>query len=225
MMFTRSFSTREEFAAIWPRSVDTMADLYERRTVMPDYRYELSHDALQRTRAHAAPNEIERAIRRLWTFDDRFHGNMIGGGKSDYIWAVYVLVYLGQSSTVVEQLLTTYVPLLGGYAVREFGENWCRKVCSTFMDDAGHMIWDVQEARYPRNGDFFDWHGHLANRSEPERRMFLDFAGVPPLRHPSFPTAPIMSRMMDSVHLGAPSSTAMHRMMVRFYRSIGHVVD
>lgn len=51
--------------------------------------------------------------------------------------------------------------------------------------------------------------------------MLLDFAGVPPLRHPSFPTAPIMSRMMDSVHLGAPSFTAMRRMMVAFYRSVG----
>lgn len=66
-MFTRSFSTRDEFAAIWPRSVDAMADLYERSMVMPDYRDELSRDALQRTRVHAAPNEIEWAIRRLWT--------------------------------------------------------------------------------------------------------------------------------------------------------------
>eukprot|EP01041_Mallomonas_annulata_P022665 gene22665-43011_t len=61
MKIVRSFSTRDEFAAKWPRSVDAMADLYERSMVMPDYHYELSHDALQRTRDQATPNEIERA--------------------------------------------------------------------------------------------------------------------------------------------------------------------
>ena len=222
-MLVKQFKTKTEFDAAWPNSVAAMAELFEAHLILPDYRYELHHEALQRTRDRPATNEIERVLRRLWQFDERYFGEMIGGSRSDYQWAVYVLLYLGKDHKAIDLTLRAFLPLLGGYALKEFGQNFCRKVCSTFHDDVGHLLWEVQDAEYPDRGEWFDWHGHLNALSDEDRASLLDQAGLPPLRNPSFPPFSVMQYMIsDPVRMGHPTSRQLRRDLERHYREQGY---
>src|SRR5262245_40700289 len=96
----------------WPTCVEALRTLYEGALIFPDY--ELVHDSIQRLRCQASTNDIEKILRQLWNFDERFFGEPLPFREQDYAWAVYSLVYLGQDESVIEKLLSIYPPLLGG---------------------------------------------------------------------------------------------------------------
>ena len=222
-MLVKRFKEKADFEAAWPDSVAAIAELFETRLTMPDYQYELYHDTLHRTLGRLAANEVERVLRRLWRFDERYFGEVIGGGRSDYQWAVYVLAYLGQDIRTVDLMFKAYLPLLGDHAFREFGRDFCRKVCLTFHDDVGHLVWDVQGAEEPDGGDWFDWHGHLNGFHDDNRASLIEQAGLSPLRHPSFPPFSVLQYMVaDPVRMGRPSPRRLRQDLTRQYRGQGY---
>jgi len=224
-MLVKRFKDKTAFEVAWPASVSAMAELFGAHLILPDYRYELHDDALHATQRRPAANEIERALRRFWQFDERYFGEMIGGGRSDFQWAVYVLVYLGKDRRTIDLLFRTFLPLLGDYAFKEFGRNFCRKVCSTFRDDVRHLLWDVQDAQYPESGDWFGWHGHLNGFSDENRTSLLEEAGLYPLKNPSFPPFSVMQYLIaDPVRMGHPSSRQLRRMLEQQYLERGYDV-
>ena len=109
-------------------------------------------------------------------------------------------------------MFKTFMPLLGDYAFKEFGRNFCHKVCSTFRDDVAHLLWEIQDAEWPSQGDYFDWHGHLNAFAEGDRHSLLEQAGLPPLRHASFPPLSVLQSMLsDPVRMGRLSSRQLRR--------------
>ena len=54
-------------------------------------RYEVVHDRLRDLRDRASTNEIEKALRHLWNFDERFFGALLPFTTDDYAWAAYSL--------------------------------------------------------------------------------------------------------------------------------------
>jgi hypothetical protein len=191
MMLARAFGTEAEFRSHWPTAVDALQRLHENDLILPNYRYELSHDALERTKG-AAPNEIEKALRRFWQFDERFFGDIIGGERGDFRWSIYSLVYIGTDVRIVVDLLDVFVPLLGPFAIRQFGEVFARKFCSTFMDDVGHLLWDIQNCRSPEADEFFHWLDHLNDFSDGQVVALLSNAGLSPLKNRAFPPPDVM---------------------------------
>lgn len=92
-----------------------------------------------------------------------------------------------QQVVVIAHLLNIYVPLLGRYIQETLGMDFRTKVGSTFMDDVGHMLWDVEGLIEPKDHGLFDWHGNR-NDLAPERiEQFLNFADLPALANPDFP--------------------------------------
>jgi len=222
MKLARNFATEAEFRRAWPAVVDALQRLHEGRLVLPDYRYELAHDALRRTRSQSAPNEIERALRRFWDFDERFFGDApVGGGSADFQWCIYSAVYLFDEENLTRDVLSVYSPLLGPFAVKTFGTLFCRKVCSTFMADVAHVLWEVQGLDPAREPDFFDWHGNLNDFADDTRTALLSVPGLKPLAHASFPPKAVMSIFCAGVN--DPTRTpAYMRDLRRFYEEIGY---
>jgi hypothetical protein len=198
MILAREFGTEAEFLAHWPKAVDALKRLHD-DLILPDYRYELAHDALEWTKG-AAPNEIEKALRRFWQLDERFSGDIIGGERGDFRWSAYSLVYIGTDVRIVSDLLDVFLPLLGPFAVRQFGEVFARKVCSTFMDDVGHLLWDIQDCRPPEVDEFFHWSGHLNDFSDAQVAVLLSKAGLSPLENRAFPPSDVMRVFCPAVH-------------------------
>jgi len=161
-----------------------MEALYGQRMPLPDERYEQVRDRLQGLRQRAAANEIEKALRQLWAFDERFFGEVLG---FSYDWAVYSLCYLCKDGAVIRHLLNIYVPLLGRYIQETLGADFRAKVGSTFMDDVGHILWDVEGLIEPEDHGPFDWHGNRNDLSLRQIEAFLQFADLPPLPNPDFP--------------------------------------
>lgn len=199
MILARAFGTESEFRKYWPKSVGALKRLHENDLILPDNRYELAHDALDQTKG-AAPNEIEKTLRRFWQFDERFFGNIIGGEREDFRWSMYSLVYIGRDLRIVTDLLDVFVPLLGPFAIRQLGEIFARKVCSTFMDNVGHLLWDIQDCRPPETDEFFHWLGHLNNFSDDQVAVLLSNSGLPPLKNRAFPPPDVMKVFCPAVH-------------------------
>ena len=221
MILARTFSTSDEFRAQWSRSVDALLCLHEHHLILPDYRYELAHDALLGTKTQAATNEIERELRRFWEFDERFFGDApIGGGESDFLWAVYCVAYLFRNEEVAVAILDLYCPLLGPYATKQFGENFVRKVCSTLMDDVGHVLFEVQECEPAHEPDFFDWLGQLNDFPDDLIALLLAKAGLPLLENAGFPLPEVMRVFCSGT--GHPEIGSNYRSdLEQFYLEIG----
>ncbi|MHA6264450.1 hypothetical protein ACXYMO_14695 [Arenibacterium sp. CAU 1754] len=222
MKLSRNFSSAAEFRAAWPDVVDALQRLHESQLILPDYRYEVAHEELQRTKTQPAPNEIERALRRFWGFDDRFFGDAPkGGGNSDFQWCVYCTAYLFTDKDLARDILTAFSPLLGTFAQRIFGTLFSRKVCSTFMDDVAHVLWEVQGLSPISEPDFFDWHGNLNLFEDDVRNALLSIPGSKPLARPSFPPKAVMSVFCRGAN--DPTLTRSYlRDLRRFYRESGY---
>lgn len=181
-----------QFREQWPVCLEAMEDLYGNGLLLASERFEQVHERLQNVRQRATTNEIERALRQLWSFDERFFGELIGFRAADYEWAVYSLCYLCKEEEVIDHLLKMYVPLLGRYIQESLGSDFRSKVGSTFMDDVGHVLWDVEGLSEPEDHGLFDWH---ANRNDlPLERIerFLNFADLQTLANPDFPPSWVM---------------------------------
>ena len=226
MKLASTFGAEAEFRAGWAHAVDALQRLHEGVLVLPDYRYELAHDALQQSRSWTTAADIERVLRRFWAFDDRFLGEApFGGSGGDFRWSVYSAAYLINDDRIAFDLLTVYCPLLGPFALKTFGERFGRMVCSTFADDVGHVLGDIQGIEAPFEPDFFDWHGHLNGLCDDARSKLLALAGIPLLEHPSFPPLDVMCVFcpMVSSPVHPNMAEAEYRQALHaFYEEIGH---
>lgn len=185
-MICKPVRTKQEqqFQQQWPVCLDAMAALYGERMPPPDGRYEKAQQRLQGLRQWGSSNEIEKALRQLWDFDGRFFGETLG---FDCEWAVYSLCYLCKDETLMNHLLNIYVPLLGRYIQERLGMDFHNKIGATFMDDVGHVLWEVEGLIEPEDHGLFNWHG---NRNELTAELIetrLSFADLPPLHNPDFP--------------------------------------
>jgi hypothetical protein len=218
VLFAGTYRSEQEFQDAWPSAVDALERLHENDLILPDYRYELACLDLNATKS-GATNEIEKALRRFWRFDERFWGQIpLRGGRS-FRWSVYSLVYLAEDERVAADLLDVYCPLLGPYAVREFGLNFARKTCATFQDDTAHLIWEIQEAAAPNVQEYFDWRGHLNDLTDERRSALLEKAGLAPLIDVEIPPADVMREFCPAVH-HAPVTSSYRRDLRRFYREL-----
>lgn len=215
MSFSKTFRTAPEFHAAWPRIVEAIVRLHENSMVLPDYRFELSESELKRVRSDARI-DIEKALRKFWMLDERFHGDAIFDAGDSFRWSVYSIVYLAEDETVAEDLLNVYAPLLGRYALMEFGLVFARKVCATLRSDVEHLIWDIQGARSAEFQGFFDWRGHLNELSPLRRAELLAITGLPVLKDPDIPPREVMRGFCFSVD-HAQVTRSYRRDLKRFY--------
>lgn len=172
------------FRSQWPACMAAMDSLYSRDMPLFHERYESVREQLS---GRMATNEIERALRELWAFDERFFGELIGFSAADYEWAVYSLCYLCKDEMVIEHLLNIFVPLLGRYIQETLGMDFRTKVGSTFMGDVDHVLWDIEGLIEPEDHGLFDWHSNRNNLSLERIEQFLNFADLPALANPDFP--------------------------------------
>jgi hypothetical protein len=161
-----------------------MDALYARDMPLFHERYEEVREPL---RGRMATNEIEKALRQLWAFDERFFGEVLGFDSDAYEWAVYSLCYLCKDEAVIGHLLNIYVPLLGRYIQETLGKDFRVKVGSTFMDDVGHVLWDMGGLIEPEDHGLFDWHGNRNDLPLERIDRFLNFADLQTLANPDFP--------------------------------------
>jgi hypothetical protein len=178
---------KERFWTRWPACVEAIQSLYQRTGfTLPDHRYELVRDRLESLQINASTNEIEKALRRLWDFDERFCGEVLPFTADDYAWAVYSLVYLGSDETIIKDILAIFPPLLGPFIRDTLGNDFRAKVGATFMGDVGHYLWDVQGLVEPEDHALFDWHGNRNQLSAEQIEQYLRAAELSPLTEPDF---------------------------------------
>ena len=177
----------QQFREQWPECLDSMEALYGERMPLPDERYEQVRKQLQGSRQRAATNEIERALRQLRDFDGRYFGEVRDFSSGEYEWAVYSICYLCKDEAIIGHLLNIYVPLLGGYIHEALGRLFRAKVGSTFMDDVGHVLGDIERLVAPGDHELFDWHGNRNQLTLERIEAFLRYADLPPLQNPDFP--------------------------------------
>ncbi|QOC22749.1 hypothetical protein IC757_00860 [Wenzhouxiangella sp. AB-CW3] len=187
----------QEFRNQWPACLDAMEALYGQRMPPPDQRYEAVRKQLQRLRHQPAANEIQKALRTLWDFDQRFWGETLGFDSADHEWAVYSLCYLCKDETIIGHLLNIYVPLLGRHIQDMLGKDFRAKIGTTFMDDVGHVLWDIEGLLEPEDHDLFDWHGNRNGLSREKIETWLRFADLPPLPSPDFPPRWVLLRFTN----------------------------
>lgn len=193
MKLARTFESAEAFRAQWPRSVDALLRLNEGPLVLPDDRRTAARTAIWATRDQPEVARIGLALSKLWAFDERFFGDVIGGGEVDFRWSVYCSAYLMDDPQIAADLLDVYCPLLGAFAIDAFGESFVRKACSTFQDDVSEIIWRRQGLKSPRHEiEFFDWHRQLNDLPDTVRADILARSGLPLLGHESFPPLDVM---------------------------------
>lgn len=177
----------QQFCSQWPACLDAMEALYGQQMPLPHQRYEAVRKQLQRLRHQPAANEIQKALRTLWDFDERFWGETLGFGSADYEWAVYSLCYLCKDEMIIGHLLNIYVPLLGRHIQDMLGKDFRAKIGSTLMDDVGHVLWEIEGLIEPEDHDLFDWHGNRNDLPREKIENFLRFTDLPPLPNPDFP--------------------------------------
>lgn len=212
------------FWSQWPTCLASLEEVYCRLMPLPDGRSQQVLPWLQRLHGRPALNEIERELRKLWMFDGRFLGEVRDFGKNEYAWAVYSLCYLAKDWNLAVHLLQIYVPLLGIFIRRAFGEVFRTKVGATFMDDVGHLLWDVEGLLKPDDHELFDWHGNRNTFSPAEVKMLLDMAQLPPLRNLDFPPRRLLLRY-TTLQDPFPSERHFQRALLRFYTEKGYPIS
>lgn len=186
------YNHEKDFWENWPSCVDSIQDLYENQLILPDYRYEFIHDHLRSLRQNTSINEIDKVLRQLWNFDDRFFGEVTPFTEDDYAWATYSVVYLGKNKQAIQDLLTIFPLLLGQFLKQALGANIHTKIGATFMDDVGHLLWDVEQMVEPEDHGLFDWHGNRNQLSVEEINSLLQKAELLPLLNPDFPPRKVL---------------------------------
>ena len=220
MKLAQTYTSAEAFRAQWPRCVDALSRLYEGPLVPPDDRYGMARAAIWATRDQPEVSRIRLALSKLWAFDERFFGDVIGGDEVDFRWSVYCSAYLINDPHIAADLLDLYCPLLGVFAVNSFGEAFVRKACSTFQDDVAEVIWERQELEAPRHEtEFFDWHRQLNCYPDTVRAGLLARSGLPLLEHKSFPPLDVMQVFCPQVDR---SVDEYRRDLAQFYKERGH---
>ncbi|WP_075881852.1 hypothetical protein [Vreelandella massiliensis] len=211
----------QQFREQWPACLDAMEALYGKRMPLPDHRYEATREQLQRLRQRPEANEIEKAVRQLFDFDGRFCGLLMG---YDYEWTVYSLCYLCKDEAFIKDLLNIYVPLLGGYMQESLGRSFHLMTGSTFMDDVGHVLWDVEGLIEFEDHDLFDWHGNRNDLSNKQIEAWLRLADLPPLPNPSFPPRRILLQFTDLLdHFDSEDEYL--RDLKNFYDERGYTIE
>ena len=226
MKLAATYASAEAFRAHWPKCVDALSRLCEGPLAPPDDRYSMARAMIEDTRDRPEVAGIEQALGKLWAFDERFFGDVIGGGEPDFRWAVYCSAYLIDDPHIAADLLDVYCPLLGTFAIETFGETFVRKVCSTFRGDVSEVIWEHQELEAPRHeSEFFDWHGQLNGSPDNVRTALIAQAGIPPLEHESLPPLDVMRvfspQVSSPARLGASADEYL-RDLARFYEQHGY---
>jgi len=144
-------------------------------------------------------NDLEKSIRSLWNFDQRFFGGVM---SYNYDWAVYSLCYLCKDEEVINHLLNIYIPLLGNDIKQELGKNFNQKVGATFVDDVGHYLWDIQGLLEPEDHGLFDWHGNRNDLTQEQIIGYLKFAGLPVLDNSDFPPKDVFFHFTNIQSIG-----------------------
>ena len=175
---------KEQFWTRWPSCINSIRAFYGELT--PQWLEKIeNHLGL---REKSSTNEIEKALRELWDFDEGFVGDLFHGfNPNEYEWAVYSLCYLCEDEETVQHILNIYPPLLGKYIKRELGGNFCSKVQSTFIGEVNHVLWEVQELEEPGLNEMFNWSGNRNYFPEKQIEEFLEYADFPLLVDPDIP--------------------------------------
>jgi hypothetical protein len=222
MTLTQTFATGEEFTNAWPAAVEALKRLHEEKIFLPNYHYELLHDAIASTSVSPAPNHIERCIRRLWDYDKRFPKiEPQSGGISDFSWAAYTCAYLVRDAKIATDLLTVFPPLLGNYISQELGKLFVQKTCLTFKALVMEQIWPMLAVHPDEPSGFFNWHACLNRMCEQDRKTLLFAAGLPALQHPSVPPEDVMSSFKTANAVDSSSKPYLSRLS-QYYVELGY---
>jgi hypothetical protein len=174
-------------------------------------------------RDRASTNDIEKILRQLWNFDERFFGELIGN-NDDYVWSVYSLVYLGQNEGVIKNLVSIYPLLVNSRFIRNrLGSDFQMKVRATFMDDVGHYLWEVQGLIEPEDHALFDWHGNRNALPIEQIEYHVRQAGLAPLTNPDFSPRKVLLHFTNLQDPFGSDDEYVHELRA-FYRERGYVL-
>ena len=166
----------------WPGVLGTML-LLSRRDPRVFSKVTEAHLDLLAGWEEAPVDTIRTFMSSVLRFEERFFGTLEFQG-TDIERAVYILVYLARSHEAARGLIEVFVPLLRPGL---WDDAFRYKLARTFFDDAGHLLWDVDEVESPDPHEDFDWPGSLNDLSYPERAHLLALAGLPALADPERP--------------------------------------
>ena len=79
-----TYASAEAFRAHWPKCVDALSRLCEGPLAPPDDRYSMARAMIEDTRDRPEVAGIEQALGKLWAFDERFFGDVIGGRRARF---------------------------------------------------------------------------------------------------------------------------------------------
>jgi hypothetical protein len=125
---------------------------------------------------------IQRFLRSIWRFDQRFFGE--GPFPDSSEWAVYSLVYLGKTEELIELMLRAFIPLLRPGL---WDSSFRSMIGSTFGDDVGHLIYDVEGMEGAGYHEPFNWRANRNNLHPVKIKALMEYTGYPPLADPDIP--------------------------------------
>ena len=166
----------------WPGVLGTML-LLSRRGPRVFSKVTEAHLDLLAGWEDAPVDSIRAFVSSVLSFDDRFFGTS-EFQPTDVERAVYILTYLARSHGAARGLIEVFVPLLRPGL---WDDAFRYKLARTFFDDAGNLVWYVDEVESPDPHEDFDWPGSLNDLSYAERAHLLALGGVPVLVDPTRP--------------------------------------
>lgn len=216
---TSSFATERQFLELWSEAAEAIVRLHRPGVFSGDPMPVSTERALEIAVLEPNINLIGGVVRAAWNFDSRFFGEVIGGGKSSFEAAVYLLVYCCKDPEVIDAGLKAFVPFLGPFARSSWSDDFVSMMCATFYEYAEVAVFELSGSKGFGKSEFFDWHGSLNALSPYERAMRLSYAGLQPLEHESIPPFEVMRLL--GVWIGHSADTY-HRDITRFYADLGY---
>jgi hypothetical protein len=216
---TNSFATEAQFLKIWPEAAEAIVRLHDPDIFSGNPIPSSTEHALSIAVQEPSINLIGGVVRAAWNFDSRFFGDIVGGGRTDFQAAVYLLVYCCKDPEHIDLGLKAFVPFLGSFARSSWSDHFVSMMCSTFFEYANVAVFELSDAEGFDQAEFFDWHGSLNQLSSYERALRLSYAGLEPLEHESLPPFEVMQSM--GVWIGHTEETYLRDIM-RFYADLGY---
>lgn len=213
----------KKFWELWPACLESIQVVSGDLMALPDNRYESVKSKLKSLHNLSTTNEIEKVLKELWSFDQRFHGGILSFASIDFEWAIYSLCYLCKDREIIKHLLNIYILLLGNFIKDKLGMNFYNKTGTTLMGDVGHYLWEIQGLIEPEDHGLFDWHGNRNQMSVEHINNFLQFADISSLSNPDFPPRYVL---LHFTNLQDPFSSEKDYLnaMEKFYSSNGYSI-
>lgn len=115
-------------------------------------------------------NAIRTFLSSVLRFDERFVGKIGGGEEQQRKQAVYILAYLARSHDIARSMIGVYAPLLRSTL---FDPEFRARIAATFLDDAGHLVWDLDGVEPADSHEPYDWFGNVNDLSPAGRADLL----------------------------------------------------